>query len=273
MTKDEILQQVGYQSEVNTNQRVYKLGWQLDAEKLADFISKHIIVSHGELETRPMRPSMADSPEWKDYLKKDVVSRYFRGVPTVSEMAMEYLKEFPMNVDFDTISKNHANEIGDGRIRLFAHWADEKLRASLKRIDETTSLNLKGERNRIAAWLENEDIQFPHNKEEWRPTMKAFQRAADAIRTGKMLGLVSDSNDPKRGNGPCADCGTENNPVWYTDNVFWNAVMGEHLVHNQKMGDDGGKILCINCFTLRAEKEYEVAWRLIPSWKWQRRSK
>lgn len=74
-----------------------------------------------------------------------------------------------------------------------------------------------------------------------------------------------------RGDIPCSDCGTEDNPVWFTDSVFWNDVMGERLVHNQRMGDEGGKILCINCFTLRAEKKYKVAWRLLPEWRWQER--
>lgn len=63
-----------------------------------------------------------------------------------------------------------------------------------------------------------------------------------------------------RGDGPCGDCGTLDNPVWYTDNVFWNEVMGKERM----------KILCTNCFIVRAEGRYRVTgWRLIPDWKWQ----
>lgn len=81
---------------------------------------------------------------------------------------------------------------------------------------------------------------------------------------------MADSNF--RGDVPCSDCGTTKNPVWYTDNVFWNAVMGERLVHNQLMGDNRGKILCINCFIIAAEEVYDCKWRLIPEWKWQLRT-
>ena len=37
-----------------------------------------------------------------------------------------------------------------------------------------------------------------------------------------------------RGDIPCADCGTDENIVWFTENVFWNAVMREDLRHNQR---------------------------------------
>ena len=67
----------------------------------------------------------------------------------------------------------------------------------------------------------------------------------------------------ERGDTPCTDCGTQDNPVWFTDNTFWNAVMGK----------DRWKILCINCFTLRAEKEYQVKWRLLPDWMWEKRER
>ena len=60
---------------------------------------------------------------------------------------------------------------------------------------------------------------------------------------------------------PCHDCGFEEHLVWFTDNVFWNAVMG----------DEVGKILCPQCFVARAEKIYApTGWRLIPEFKWRR---
>lgn len=62
------------------------------------------------------------------------------------------------------------------------------------------------------------------------------------------------------GDIPCCDCGTTQNPVWFTDNVFWNDVMGE----------EGGKILCPYCFVIRAEIKYQTTgWRLLPEWSWQ----
>lgn len=64
------------------------------------------------------------------------------------------------------------------------------------------------------------------------------------------------------GDSPCADCGTKENPIWYTDNTFWNAVMEEEV----------GKILCTDCFIVRAENKYRVkSWRLIPDWYWRER--
>jgi len=58
-----------------------------------------------------------------------------------------------------------------------------------------------------------------------------------------------------RGDGPCADCGTEENPVWYADNDLWNMVMGE----------EGYKILCVPCFAERAET-------IMPIIKWELRA-
>ena len=64
-----------------------------------------------------------------------------------------------------------------------------------------------------------------------------------------------------RGDIPCNDCGTEDNPIWFTDNVFWNSVMKKKV----------GLILCINCFIIRAEKKYKVlSWRILPGFKWER---
>ena len=66
------------------------------------------------------------------------------------------------------------------------------------------------------------------------------------------------------GDSPCFDCWAEENPVWFTDNVFWNEVMGK----------DKLKILCTDCFIVKAEKKYKVTgWRLIPEFKWQRKKR
>lgn len=72
----------------------------------------------------------------------------------------------------------------------------------------------------------------------------------------KKIGLDGDS--------PCHDCGTDENPVWYTDNVFWNNVVGKnkHL------------ILCTDCFIVRAEKKFKpTGWRLIPEFPWRKQIK
>jgi hypothetical protein len=61
---------------------------------------------------------------------------------------------------------------------------------------------------------------------------------------------------PFRGDVPCMDCKTKENIVWWTDNVFWNAVMREV---------EGSGILCTHCFVARAEKRFKVkGWRVIP---------
>lgn len=65
-----------------------------------------------------------------------------------------------------------------------------------------------------------------------------------------------------RGDSPCMDCGTtDKNPVWFTDNVFWNDVME---------GIEGSGILCPQCFIERAETKYKTTgWRLLPEFPWK----
>lgn len=65
-----------------------------------------------------------------------------------------------------------------------------------------------------------------------------------------------------RGDGPCTDCETLDNPVWFTDNTFWNEII--------RVGGSPEAILCINCFIVRAyEAGYRPSWRLLPEWRWQ----
>ena len=52
------------------------------------------------------------------------------------------------------------------------------------------------------------------------------------------------------GDIPCADCGTNKNIIWFTDNVLWNDIC------RTKTTDAG--ILCVNCFVIRAEKKYDI---------------
>lgn len=62
------------------------------------------------------------------------------------------------------------------------------------------------------------------------------------------------------GDIPCMDCGSQDNIVWSTLNVFWNAVMD---------GVDGSGILCVHCFARRAQKKYDVSWFLMPEFPWK----
>lgn len=77
------------------------------------------------------------------------------------------------------------------------------------------------------------------------------------------------SNLPEhlRGDGPCDDCGTDDNIGWFTENVIWNAVIGENVVHEQKPAS----ILCINCFVIRADLVglRPTGWRLLVEWPWR----
>lgn len=69
-----------------------------------------------------------------------------------------------------------------------------------------------------------------------------------------------------RGDGPCKDCGTLDNIVWFTDNVLWNEVVG-----GPGTMDDPGGLLCILCFVKRtdAARLWPSAWRLLPEWHWE----
>ena len=63
----------------------------------------------------------------------------------------------------------------------------------------------------------------------------------------------------------CEDCGVKNYPIWFCSNVFWNSVMSDEKRGNEERG----KLICIHCFTLRAEKKYKViAWQLMPEFNW-----
>ncbi len=68
------------------------------------------------------------------------------------------------------------------------------------------------------------------------------------------------------GDAPCADCGAKENMIWFTDNVIWNAVMGENIVHEEARG----KIICPPCFVRRAQLVFNpTGWRLIPEFPWR----
>ena len=59
-----------------------------------------------------------------------------------------------------------------------------------------------------------------------------------------------------RGDIPCMDCGTENNPVWFIESIFWNKVMKDVK---------GSGILCPQCFIKRAEKKFRTTgWKISP---------
>jgi hypothetical protein len=66
------------------------------------------------------------------------------------------------------------------------------------------------------------------------------------------------------GDGPCTVCGTTENVVWFTDNVFWNAVCRTEVHGVQPLEPT----LCIPCFiALAEERGYRpTGWRLLPEW-------
>lgn len=70
--------------------------------------------------------------------------------------------------------------------------------------------------------------------------------------------------DPElRGDGPCTDCGTAENIVWFTEDVLWNEVV--------RKGDYVEPTLCILCFVTRVDDAglYPTGWRLLPDWHWE----
>lgn len=76
--------------------------------------------------------------------------------------------------------------------------------------------------------------------------------------------------DRLRGDGPCHDCGTPDNIIWFAPSVFWNIVMGGPAA----MGDPGG-IVCIPCFVKRTDAAgyAPTGWQLTPEWRWTEKPK
>lgn len=68
--------------------------------------------------------------------------------------------------------------------------------------------------------------------------------------------------DDLRGDGPCGDCDTLDNIVWFTESVLWNDVV-------RRDGYDA--ILCIPCFVIRVDAAgyFPTGWRLLPDWRWE----
>lgn len=75
---------------------------------------------------------------------------------------------------------------------------------------------------------------------------------------------VPDLGKTIAGDGPCGDCGTSENVVWFTDNVFWNAIV-------RSQPDYVEPILCIPCFVRRTEAlgYRPTGWRVHPEFHWQ----
>lgn len=75
---------------------------------------------------------------------------------------------------------------------------------------------------------------------------------------------MAELSDDLRGDGPCMDCGTKDNIVWFTESVFWNQVMDPSALGI-------GGIVCIPCFIVRVDRAgfAPTGWRLIPDWHWE----
>lgn len=127
--------------------------------------------------------------------------------------------------------------------------SDEKLIAENAR--------LKAHIKQVEAASRRDDVRVARARKAANAAIVAMrQQLAEAL--GTVPPLV-------RGDGPCADCGTLNNIVWFTDNVFWNAVTGESVVY----ADRTGAVLCVGCFVTRAEAIFHpTGWRLIPEFSW-----
>jgi hypothetical protein len=65
------------------------------------------------------------------------------------------------------------------------------------------------------------------------------------------------------GDGPCTDCDTVDNIIWFTDSVFWNEVV--------RQGDYIEPILCVPCFVKRVDAAglAPTGWRLVPDFHWE----
>lgn len=101
------------------------------------------------------------------------------------------------------------------------------------------------------------------------PDASPWDIARVALATLEQAGrLTVTITDELRGDGPCRDCGTEDNIRWFTDSVLWNQVLGGPGT----VGDPGG-ILCIPCFVSRTDEAgyWPRVWRLLPEWHWETR--
>lgn len=93
----------------------------------------------------------------------------------------------------------------------------------------------------------------------------AASRLLDPSNRAVLIAALTDHgtlSDDLRGDGPCADCGTGDNIVWFTENTFWNAVM--EATNPPEHGNGG--VLCIPCFVKRTDAAgyWPTGWRLIP---------
>lgn len=72
-----------------------------------------------------------------------------------------------------------------------------------------------------------------------------------------------------RGDGPCSRCGTADNPIWFTDNVFWNAVVRSAPL--SWIDGEGDGFMCPTCFVRLADERgyYVTGWRIVPEFHWQ----
>lgn len=72
------------------------------------------------------------------------------------------------------------------------------------------------------------------------------------------------------GDSPCSYCGGDVFR-WFTDNVYWNPVMRDSLVANERNDKKGDGFCCVSCFVKRAHAAgmRPSAYRLIPEWPWR----
>lgn len=78
---------------------------------------------------------------------------------------------------------------------------------------------------------------------------------------------MSDYHSTLDGDGPCDDCGTPDNIVWFTDEVFWHNV----VQIDRSRWDGREPILCLECFVRLAEERgmRPTGWRVAPEWPWR----
>jgi hypothetical protein len=105
------------------------------------------------------------------------------------------------------------------------------------------------------------DLQFP--RDTWPELYAALDSLQEAFRR-----LTSSERSTLHGDAPCSRCATQDNIIWFTDNVFWNAVIRTEpskWAHHEP-------ILCIPCFVECAEgMGYRpTSWRLSPQFRWEK---
>lgn len=191
------------------------------------------------------RASVRDTPAWRDYL-----TDWLRD----NEIAPERV---PFNALITVDLRVIMVEVFDCSASDSRRTMTVPLKVPFVWPSETTDLDhsgVAGERSDSQKASESSQNPLPIHGHSPDPTKPAAAILAGGPRLPVEL----------RGDGPCDDCGTADNIVWFTENVLWNAVM-------RYEGAPPEGFCCPTCFVRRVHEcgFAPTGWRLLPDWHWE----